>query len=109
MLHFTALTYFISVNPNNQRLFSIQGTKSAALWTRLYLHVSSEAEDSNELPSSEEDQDLVDFNPELSIKQNIVTSRKTISQIIKDKKKQTQLTLQWWGTNRSGSPSTHAT
>lgn len=59
--------------------------------------MSSEAEDSNELPSSEEDQDLVDFNPELSIKQNIVTSRKTISQIIKDKKKQTQLTLQWWG------------
>ncbi|TWW69174.1 DNA-binding protein RFX6 [Takifugu flavidus] len=57
--------------------------------------IKSEAEDSNELPSSEEDQDLVDFNPELSIKQNIVTSRKTISQIIKDKKKQTQLTLQW--------------
>lgn len=57
--------------------------------------MSSEAEDSNELPSSEEDQDLVDFNPDLSIKQNIVASRKTISQIIKDKKKQTQLTLQW--------------
>uniref|UniRef100_A0A671V7R5 DNA-binding protein RFX6 n=1 Tax=Sparus aurata TaxID=8175 RepID=A0A671V7R5_SPAAU len=55
----------------------------------------SEAEDSNETPSSEEDQDLVDFNPDLSIKQSISSSRKTISQIIKDKKKQTQLTLQW--------------
>ncbi|KAG7219104.1 hypothetical protein INR49_019312, partial [Caranx melampygus] len=54
------------------------------------------AEDSNETPSSEEDQDLVDFNPDLSIKQSLVTSsRKSISQIIKDKKKQTQLTLQW--------------
>ncbi|XP_040920611.1 DNA-binding protein RFX6 [Toxotes jaculatrix] len=53
------------------------------------------AEDSNETPSSEEDQDLVDFNPDLTIKQSISSSRKTISQIIKDKKKQTQLTLQW--------------
>uniref|UniRef100_H3CWH6 DNA-binding protein RFX6 n=1 Tax=Tetraodon nigroviridis TaxID=99883 RepID=H3CWH6_TETNG len=44
---------------------------------------------------SEEDQDLLDFNPDLSVKQNMVSSRKTISQIIKDKKKQTQLTLQW--------------
>ncbi|XP_036942304.1 DNA-binding protein RFX6 [Acanthopagrus latus] len=57
--------------------------------------IKSEAEDSNETPSSEEDQDLVDFNPDLSIKQSISSSRKTISQIIKDKKKQTQLTLQW--------------
>ncbi|XP_068609929.1 DNA-binding protein RFX6 [Brachionichthys hirsutus] len=57
--------------------------------------IKSEAEDSNETPSSEEDPDLVDFNPDLSIKQNISSSRKTISQIIKDKKKQTQLTLQW--------------
>ncbi|XP_026174728.1 DNA-binding protein RFX6 [Mastacembelus armatus] len=57
--------------------------------------VKSEAEDSNETPSSEEDQDLGDFNPELTIKQSISSSRKTISQIIKDKKKQTQLTLQW--------------
>ncbi|XP_029318659.1 LOW QUALITY PROTEIN: DNA-binding protein RFX6 [Cottoperca gobio] len=55
--------------------------------------IKSEAEDSNETPSSEEDQDLVDFNPD--IKQSISSSRKTISQIIKDKKKQTQLTLQW--------------
>nr|XP_046228419.1 DNA-binding protein RFX6 [Scatophagus argus] len=66
-----------------------------------YLHqeddsgIKSEAEDSNETPSSEEDQDLVDFNPDLAIKQSISSSRKTISQIIKDKKKQTQLTLQW--------------
>uniref|UniRef100_A0A3B4B7Y4 DNA-binding protein RFX6 n=1 Tax=Periophthalmus magnuspinnatus TaxID=409849 RepID=A0A3B4B7Y4_9GOBI len=49
-------------------------------------------EDSNETPSSEEDQDIVDYN--LSLKQS-VSSRKTISQIIKDKKKQTHLTLQW--------------
>ncbi|XP_025754988.1 DNA-binding protein RFX6 isoform X3 [Oreochromis niloticus] len=53
------------------------------------------AEESNETPSSEEDQDLVDLNSDLSIKQTIPSSRKTISQIIKDKKKQTQLTLQW--------------
>uniref|UniRef100_A0AAQ5XCY4 DNA-binding protein RFX6 n=1 Tax=Amphiprion ocellaris TaxID=80972 RepID=A0AAQ5XCY4_AMPOC len=59
-----------------------------------YLSVS-EAEDSNETPSSEEDHDLVDLNSDLSIKQSITASRKTISQIIKDKKKQTQLTLQW--------------
>uniref|UniRef100_A0A3B4TIQ7 DNA-binding protein RFX6 n=1 Tax=Seriola dumerili TaxID=41447 RepID=A0A3B4TIQ7_SERDU len=59
------------------------------------LYVFSEAEDSNETPSSEEDQDLVDFNADLTIKQSISSSRKTISQIIKDKKKQTQLTLQW--------------
>ncbi|XP_076613224.1 DNA-binding protein RFX6 [Chaetodon auriga] len=57
--------------------------------------IKSEAEDSNETPSSEEDQDLVDFNPDLTIKQSVSSSRKTISQIIKDKKKQTQLTLQW--------------
>ncbi|XP_039980938.1 DNA-binding protein RFX6 [Xiphias gladius] len=57
--------------------------------------IKSEAEDSNETPSSEEDQDLVDFNPDLTIKQSIASSRRTISQIIKDKKKQTQLTLQW--------------
>lgn len=56
---------------------------------------SIEAEDSNETPSSEEDQDLVDFNSDLPIKQSVSSSRKTISQIIKDKKKQTQLTLQW--------------
>uniref|UniRef100_A0A3B4FMN8 DNA-binding protein RFX6 n=1 Tax=Pundamilia nyererei TaxID=303518 RepID=A0A3B4FMN8_9CICH len=58
----------------------------------LYVFTS---EESNETPSSEEDQDLVDLNSDLSIKQSIPSSRKTISQIIKDKKKQTQLTLQW--------------
>uniref|UniRef100_A0A671V2G2 DNA-binding protein RFX6 n=1 Tax=Sparus aurata TaxID=8175 RepID=A0A671V2G2_SPAAU len=61
----------------------------------MYVKTLFLAEDSNETPSSEEDQDLVDFNPDLSIKQSISSSRKTISQIIKDKKKQTQLTLQW--------------
>ncbi|XP_041831244.1 DNA-binding protein RFX6 [Melanotaenia boesemani] len=57
--------------------------------------IKSEAEDSNETPSSEEDPDLVDLNSDLTIKQSVSSSRKTISQIIKDKKKQTQLTLQW--------------
>ncbi|XP_070782350.1 DNA-binding protein RFX6 [Enoplosus armatus] len=57
--------------------------------------IKSEAEDSNETPSSEEDQDLADFNPDLTAKRSVLSSRKTISQIIKDKKKQTQLTLQW--------------
>lgn len=71
----------------------MQHTKNLS---RIYLRVFLEAEDSNETPSSEEDQDLVDFNPDLTIKQSISSSRKTISQIIKDKKKQTQLTLQWW-------------
>uniref|UniRef100_A0A3Q0QY28 DNA-binding protein RFX6 n=1 Tax=Amphilophus citrinellus TaxID=61819 RepID=A0A3Q0QY28_AMPCI len=49
----------------------------------------------NETPSSEEDPDLVDLSSDLTIKQSFTSSRKTISQIIKDKKKQTQLTLQW--------------
>ncbi|KAM4633301.1 DNA-binding protein RFX6 [Polymixia lowei] len=53
------------------------------------------SEDSNETPSSEEDQDLVEYSKELAIRQNSSSSRKTITQIIKDKKKQTQLTLQW--------------
>ncbi|XP_071762956.1 DNA-binding protein RFX6 [Centroberyx gerrardi] len=53
------------------------------------------SEDSNETPSSEEDQDLVDYNTDLAIRQSSSSSRKTITQIIKDKKKQTQLTLQW--------------
>ncbi|XP_037541577.1 DNA-binding protein RFX6 [Nematolebias whitei] len=53
------------------------------------------SEDDNETPSSEDDRDLVDLNSDLTMKQSIGSSRKTISQIIKDKKKQTQLTLQW--------------
>uniref|UniRef100_A0A3Q2E9H2 DNA-binding protein RFX6 n=1 Tax=Cyprinodon variegatus TaxID=28743 RepID=A0A3Q2E9H2_CYPVA len=39
--------------------------------------------------------DLLDLNSDLRMKQSMSSSRKTISQIIKDKKKQTQLTLQW--------------
>uniref|UniRef100_A0A8K9Y7R8 DNA-binding protein RFX6 n=1 Tax=Oncorhynchus mykiss TaxID=8022 RepID=A0A8K9Y7R8_ONCMY len=53
----------------------------------------SEAEDTNETPSSEEDQDFVEYSKDLAFKQT--TPRKSITQIIKDKKKQTQLTLQW--------------
>uniref|UniRef100_H2MWN0 DNA-binding protein RFX6 n=1 Tax=Oryzias latipes TaxID=8090 RepID=H2MWN0_ORYLA len=43
-------------------------------------------------PSSEEEQD-----PDLTsdLKQNVGSSRKTVSQLIKNKKKQMQLTLQW--------------
>uniref|UniRef100_A0A3B3UWJ6 DNA-binding protein RFX6 n=1 Tax=Poecilia latipinna TaxID=48699 RepID=A0A3B3UWJ6_9TELE len=48
---------------------------------------------SNETPSSEDEHDLLDLNSDLTMKQSISSSRKTISQIIKDKKKQTQLTL----------------
>ncbi|XP_032440558.1 DNA-binding protein RFX6 [Xiphophorus hellerii] len=53
------------------------------------------SEDSNETPSSEDEHDLLELNSDLSMKQSNSSSRKTISQIIKDKKKQTQLTLQW--------------
>ncbi|XP_029943228.1 DNA-binding protein RFX6 [Salarias fasciatus] len=51
----------------------------------------SEAEDSNETPSSEDDPDGTELRPERSGG----PSRKTLSQLIRDKKKQTQLTLQW--------------
>ncbi|XP_028253550.1 DNA-binding protein RFX6 [Parambassis ranga] len=57
--------------------------------------IKSEADDSNETPSSEDDHDLVDLNADLTLKHSLTSSRKSISQIIKDKKKQTQLTLQW--------------
>uniref|UniRef100_A0A8C8GPW3 DNA-binding protein RFX6 n=1 Tax=Oncorhynchus tshawytscha TaxID=74940 RepID=A0A8C8GPW3_ONCTS len=40
-----------------------------------------------------EDQDFVEYSKDLAFKQT--TPRKSITQIIKDKKKQTQLTLQW--------------
>ncbi|KAJ0061212.1 hypothetical protein NL108_013529 [Boleophthalmus pectinirostris] len=77
-------------------LFLIQPLCSSPDETRFHKEddsqIKSEEEDSNETPSSEEDQDIVDYN--LSLKQS-VSSRKTISQIIKDKKKQTHLTLQW--------------
>uniref|UniRef100_A0A8C7LR99 Regulatory factor X, 6 n=1 Tax=Oncorhynchus mykiss TaxID=8022 RepID=A0A8C7LR99_ONCMY len=57
----------------------------------------SEADDSNETPSSEEDQDLLEYSKDLAFNQT--TPRKSITQIIKDKKKQTHLTLQWLDEN----------
>lgn len=58
--------------------------------------ISSEAEDSNEMASSEEDQDLdQDQNEEVSAKASLASPRKSINKMSKDKKKQTQLTLQW--------------
>ncbi|KAM9778401.1 DNA-binding protein RFX6 isoform 3-T6 [Syngnathus typhle] len=56
--------------------------------------IKSEAEDSNEMASSEEDQD-VDQNEESSAKASLASPRKSINKMSKDKKKQTQLTLQW--------------
>ncbi|KAJ8355893.1 hypothetical protein SKAU_G00186870 [Synaphobranchus kaupii] len=53
----------------------------------------AEVEDCNETPSSEEDLDPSEYAKELSFKQSV--PKKSITQIIKDKKKQTQLTLQW--------------
>ncbi|KAG9347508.1 hypothetical protein JZ751_005075, partial [Albula glossodonta] len=55
--------------------------------------IKSEVEDCNETPSSEEDLDPSEYTKELSFKQS--APKKSITQIIKDKKKQTQLTLQW--------------
>ncbi|XP_030626635.1 DNA-binding protein RFX6 [Chanos chanos] len=55
--------------------------------------IKSEADDSNGTISSEEDQDQLEYSKNFSFKQS--TPKKSISQIIKDKKKQTQLTLQW--------------
>lgn len=64
--------------------------------SQLPLHLCLfQTEDSNETLSSEDDPDPVDLNSDLTMKQSVGSSRKTISQIIKDKKKQTQLTLQW--------------
>ncbi|XP_053736971.1 DNA-binding protein RFX6 isoform X2 [Synchiropus splendidus] len=57
--------------------------------------IKSEAEDSHESPSSEEEQDLADHGPERSVAQSSSPSRKSVGQLTKDKKKQTQLTLQW--------------
>ncbi|XP_045065983.1 DNA-binding protein RFX6 [Coregonus clupeaformis] len=57
------------------------------------LGIKSDADDGNETPSSEEDQDLLEYSKHLAFNQT--TTRKSITQIIKDKKKQTQLTLQW--------------
>uniref|UniRef100_A0A3P8UZ01 DNA-binding protein RFX6 n=1 Tax=Cynoglossus semilaevis TaxID=244447 RepID=A0A3P8UZ01_CYNSE len=62
-------------------------------------YIILQTEDSNETVSSEEDQDLLDSNTELTVSKPSVSSssssRRSIGQIIKDKKKQTQLTLQW--------------
>ncbi|XP_061100047.1 DNA-binding protein RFX6 [Conger conger] len=55
--------------------------------------IKSEVEDCNETPSSEEDLDPSEYTKELSFKESV--PKKSITQIIKDKKKQTQLTLQW--------------
>ncbi|KAK2855943.1 hypothetical protein Q5P01_004678 [Channa striata] len=81
--------WFLSPN------FTLNGDKRKLFIFALSVLYIKEAEDSNDTPSSEEDQDLVDFNPDLTNRQSISSSRKSISQIIKDKKKQTQLTLQW--------------
>ncbi|XP_051908225.1 DNA-binding protein RFX6 isoform X2 [Hippocampus zosterae] len=63
-----------------------------------HVQIQSEAEDSNEIASSEEDHDLdldQDQNEEVSAKANLASPRKSINKMSKDKKKQTQLTLQW--------------
>nr|XP_055043022.1 DNA-binding protein RFX6 isoform X1 [Misgurnus anguillicaudatus] len=52
--------------------------------------IKSEADESNGSISSEED---LDYSKTFSLKQTV--PKKSISQIIKDKKKQTHLTLQW--------------
>ncbi|XP_052391673.1 DNA-binding protein RFX6-like [Carassius gibelio] len=55
--------------------------------------IKSEADESNGSISSEEDLGHVEYSKTFSVKQTV--PKKSISQIIKDKKKQTQLTLQW--------------
>lgn len=54
----------------------------------------AEADESNGSMSSEEDLDSLEYAKTLAFKQSV--PKKSISQIIKDKKKQTQLTLQWY-------------
>ncbi|XP_054617948.1 DNA-binding protein RFX6 [Dunckerocampus dactyliophorus] len=56
--------------------------------------IKSEADDSNEMASSEEDRDQ-DQDLDESDKASLPCPRKNISKMSKDKKKQTQLTLQW--------------
>ena len=58
------------------------------------MYFPSEAEDSNETPSSEEEQELLEYSQDHPFKQS--SARRSITQVIKDKKKQTQLTLQWY-------------
>ncbi|XP_073788673.1 DNA-binding protein RFX6 isoform X1 [Danio rerio] len=55
--------------------------------------IKSEADESNASISSEEDLGHLDYSKPFAAKQT--QPKKSISQIIKDKKKQTQLTLQW--------------
>ncbi|XP_077366632.1 DNA-binding protein RFX6 isoform X2 [Festucalex cinctus] len=58
--------------------------------------IKSEAEDNNEMVSSEEDQDLdQDENEDLGAKASLASPRKSNNKMSKDKKKQTHLTLQW--------------
>ncbi|KTG34229.1 hypothetical protein cypCar_00013025, partial [Cyprinus carpio] len=64
------------------------GIKSA-----MYVIHLAEADESNGSISSEEDLGHLDYSKTFSVKQTV--PKKSISQIIKDKKKQTQLTLQW--------------
>uniref|UniRef100_A0A671MGV6 DNA-binding protein RFX6 n=1 Tax=Sinocyclocheilus anshuiensis TaxID=1608454 RepID=A0A671MGV6_9TELE len=59
----------------------------------MYVIHLAEADESNGSISSEEDLGHVDYSKTFSVKQAV--PKKSISQIIKDKKKQTQLTLQW--------------
>lgn len=54
----------------------------------------TEADESNGSMSSEEDLDTLEYAKTLAFKQSV--PKRSISQIIKDKKKQTQLTLQWY-------------
>ncbi|XP_022518563.2 DNA-binding protein RFX6 isoform X2 [Astyanax mexicanus] len=55
--------------------------------------IKSEAEESNGTISSEDDLDHLEYSKNIALKQSV--EKKSISQIIKDKKKQTQLTLLW--------------
>uniref|UniRef100_A0A8C9RWJ5 Regulatory factor X, 6 n=1 Tax=Scleropages formosus TaxID=113540 RepID=A0A8C9RWJ5_SCLFO len=55
--------------------------------------IKSEVEDCNETPSTEEDLEPSEYTKDLVLKQSM--PKKSITQIIKDKKKQMQLTLQW--------------
>ncbi|XP_060720942.1 DNA-binding protein RFX6 [Tachysurus vachellii] len=55
--------------------------------------IKSEADESNETISSEDDLDHLEYPKNFSLKQTM--TKKSISEILKDKKKQTQLTLQW--------------
>ncbi|KAB5540054.1 hypothetical protein PHYPO_G00096930 [Pangasianodon hypophthalmus] len=55
--------------------------------------IKSEADESNGTISSEDDLDHLEYSKNFSLKQTV--TKKSISEIIKDKKKQTQLTLQW--------------